>query len=77
MPLDLFDPAERPVHQMLYDRARTSGTPFVSFDGPDDIMALSREAVSTPHAACPTTISTRTTSSAYRMSWTCREARRS
>jgi len=44
LPLDLIDPAERPMHQMLHERARTSGTPFISFFSPDDIMALSREA---------------------------------
>jgi methyltransferase (TIGR00027 family) len=44
LPLDLIDPAERPMHQMLHERARASGTPFISFFSPDDIMALSREA---------------------------------
>jgi methyltransferase (TIGR00027 family) len=44
LPLDLIDPAERPMHQILHERARASGTPFVSFYSPDDIMALSRVA---------------------------------
>lgn len=42
--LELIDPAERPMHQMLHERARASGTPFISFYSPDGIMALAREA---------------------------------
>lgn len=44
LPLDLIDPPERPLHQMLHERARASGTPFISFFHPGDIMALAQEA---------------------------------
>lgn len=42
--LDLIDPAERPMHEMLHERARASGTPFVSLFHPDELMDLAREA---------------------------------
>lgn len=44
LPLELIDPAERPQHQMVYERARAAGTPFVSFFEPSEMMALAREA---------------------------------
>jgi len=44
LPLDLIDPAERAQHQMVYERARAAGTPFVSFFSPDEMLALAREA---------------------------------
>ncbi|WP_205746256.1 class I SAM-dependent methyltransferase [Dyella amyloliquefaciens] len=44
LPLDLIDPAERPLHQMLHERARASGTPFISFFAPEEVMTLAREA---------------------------------
>jgi methyltransferase (TIGR00027 family) len=44
LPLDLLDPAERPQHEMVYERARAAGTPFVSFFRPAEIVALAREA---------------------------------
>jgi methyltransferase (TIGR00027 family) len=44
LPLDLIDPAERPQHEMVYERARAAGTPFVSFFRPADILTLTREA---------------------------------
>lgn len=44
LPLDLIDPAERAQHQMVYERARAAGTPFVSFFGPDEMIALARGA---------------------------------
>ncbi len=34
LPLDLIDPAERPQHEMVYERARAAGTPFLSFFRP-------------------------------------------
>ncbi len=44
LPLDLIDPAERAQHEMVYERARAAGTPFVSFFRPDEMLALAREA---------------------------------
>jgi methyltransferase (TIGR00027 family) len=44
LPLELIDPSERAQHQMVYDRARAAGTPFISFFAPSDMMALAREA---------------------------------
>jgi methyltransferase (TIGR00027 family) len=44
LPLDLIDPAERQQHEMVYERARAAGTPFISFFRPAEIMALAREA---------------------------------
>lgn len=44
LPLDLIDPAERSQHEMVYERARTAGTPFVSFFRPPEILRLAREA---------------------------------
>jgi len=42
--LDLIDPAERAQHQMIYERARAAGTPFVSFFKPEEIINLALEA---------------------------------
>ena len=44
LPLDLIDPAEHPQHEMVYERARAAGTPFISFFRPPEILALAREA---------------------------------
>jgi methyltransferase (TIGR00027 family) len=44
LPLDLLDPATRPQHEAVYERARAAGTPFVSFFAPRDMLALAREA---------------------------------
>jgi methyltransferase (TIGR00027 family) len=44
LPLELTDPEEQAQHQMIYDRARAAGTPFISFFEPSEIMALAREA---------------------------------
>jgi methyltransferase (TIGR00027 family) len=44
LPLDLIDPAERAQHQMVYERARAAGTPFISFFRPDEMLALARDA---------------------------------
>jgi methyltransferase (TIGR00027 family) len=43
VPLDLVDPAERPLHEAMYARARASGVPFQSLFRPDEIVALARE----------------------------------
>lgn len=44
LPLDLIDAAERPQHAALHQRARASGTPFVSFYRPAEMLALARAA---------------------------------
>lgn len=43
LPLDLLDPEERPQHEMIYERARAAGTPFISFFRPKEILDLARE----------------------------------
>jgi methyltransferase (TIGR00027 family) len=41
LPLDMIaDPVERAQHEMVYDRARQAGTPFLSFFRPPEIMEL-------------------------------------
>jgi methyltransferase (TIGR00027 family) len=42
--LDLIDAEERAQHQMVYERARAAGTPFISFFTPSEIMELARQA---------------------------------
>jgi methyltransferase (TIGR00027 family) len=44
LPLDLIDPAERPQHEALHKSARASGTPFLSFYRPNEMLALARAA---------------------------------
>lgn len=44
LPLDLVDPEDRSQHQMVYERAKAAGTPFISFFRPPELMALAREA---------------------------------
>jgi methyltransferase (TIGR00027 family) len=44
LPIDLIDPAERPQHEALHKSARTSGTPFLSFYRPTEMLALARDA---------------------------------
>jgi methyltransferase (TIGR00027 family) len=45
LPLELIDdPAERAQHEMVYERAKAAGTPFVSFFRPEEILALAKEA---------------------------------
>lgn len=43
LPLELIDAEERAQHQMVYERARAAGTPFVSFFAPSEILDLARE----------------------------------
>ncbi|HSP33398.1 MAG TPA: class I SAM-dependent methyltransferase [Thermoanaerobaculia bacterium] len=43
-PLELIDPEERPSIERAMQGARASGTPFISFFAPDEIVALAREA---------------------------------
>jgi len=44
LPLDLVDPEERTQHEMVYERAKAAGTPFLSFFRPSEIVALAIEA---------------------------------
>lgn len=44
LPLELADPEVRPGLEMAEKGARASGTPFISFFTPAEIMALAREA---------------------------------
>jgi methyltransferase (TIGR00027 family) len=44
VPLDLIEPEERPQHEVVYNRARGAGTPFVSFFTPWEMRALADEA---------------------------------
>jgi len=44
LPLDLMAPEVRPGFQMAEKGARASGTPFISFFTPTEILALAREA---------------------------------
>jgi methyltransferase (TIGR00027 family) len=44
LPLSLADPEVRPGLVMAEQGARTSGTPFISFFKPEEVMALAREA---------------------------------
>ncbi|MUM17567.1 class I SAM-dependent methyltransferase [Mycobacterium sp. CBMA271] len=43
LPLELLDESERPIRQMIVSRAAESGTPWVSFFAPDQMLSLARE----------------------------------
>jgi methyltransferase (TIGR00027 family) len=43
LPLELADPEVRPGLQLVEERARASGTPFISFFTPTEMLALARE----------------------------------
>jgi methyltransferase (TIGR00027 family) len=43
LPLELADPEERPGFEAAMKGARASGTPFVSFYRPEEMLALARE----------------------------------
>jgi methyltransferase (TIGR00027 family) len=43
-PVELVDPAERDMHRATNAAARASGTPFISYYAPDEILAMAREA---------------------------------
>lgn len=49
VPLDLIDPEERPGHQMVYEKAKAAGTPFISFFRPEEMTSLALQA-GFPHA---------------------------
>ncbi|WDO04270.1 class I SAM-dependent methyltransferase [Streptomyces murinus] len=44
LPLDLLDAADRPALRASENGARSSGTPFISFYTPEEMLALAREA---------------------------------
>lgn len=44
LPLELDEPEERPGRQAAEEGARASGTPFVSFFAPSEMLALARDA---------------------------------
>lgn len=44
LPLELVDAQERAQHEMVYERARAAGTPFISFFTPSEILDLARDA---------------------------------
>ncbi|HEX7450944.1 MAG TPA: SAM-dependent methyltransferase, partial [Polyangiaceae bacterium] len=44
MPLELADPEVRPGLEMAAKGARASGTPFISFFTPEEMLAFAREA---------------------------------
>jgi len=43
-PVELVAPEEREMHQATNAAARASGTPFISYYAPEDIVAMAREA---------------------------------
>lgn len=43
-PRDLVEPDERAVHEATDKAARASGTPFISYYSPDDILTMARDA---------------------------------
>jgi methyltransferase (TIGR00027 family) len=44
LPIELLDERDRPGLRMAENGARASGTPFISFYAPDELLALAREA---------------------------------
>ncbi|WP_308204154.1 MULTISPECIES: class I SAM-dependent methyltransferase [Frankia] len=44
LPLELVEPAERPVREATERAARAAGTPFISFFVPEEMLALARDA---------------------------------
>ena len=44
LPLDLLDEDDRPGRLFAESGARASGTPFISFFSPPDMLALARDA---------------------------------
>jgi O-methyltransferase involved in polyketide biosynthesis len=44
LPLELADPGVRPALEMAEKGARASGTPFISFFRPAEILAMARDA---------------------------------
>jgi methyltransferase (TIGR00027 family) len=44
LPTALVEPEDRPGYEMVQERARAAGTPFVSLFTPDEVLRLAREA---------------------------------
>jgi len=44
LPTELVDDADRPGYQAAQEGAQRSGTPFISFYAPDDLLTLARDA---------------------------------
>jgi len=44
LPMELMDEEDRPLQQIAEKGARESGTPFISFFAPNEILALAKEA---------------------------------
>jgi O-methyltransferase involved in polyketide biosynthesis len=44
VPMELLDEEDRPGLQMAMNGARASGTPFISFFAPPDMLTLARDA---------------------------------
>jgi methyltransferase (TIGR00027 family) len=44
IPLELLDEDQRPKHQVVYEKAREAGTPFLSFFTPEEAVALAKKA---------------------------------
>jgi O-methyltransferase involved in polyketide biosynthesis len=44
LPTELVDQADRPAYEAAQDGARRSGTPFISFYTPDEMLALAHDA---------------------------------
>ncbi len=42
LPLEMIPEEERAQHQMVYEKARQAGTPFISFFSPDEILEVAR-----------------------------------
>jgi O-methyltransferase involved in polyketide biosynthesis len=43
-PVELVEPEEQDIHRAADAAARASGTPFISYYAPDEILALARDA---------------------------------
>lgn len=43
LPLDLVDPKDKPGYEMSLKGAQKSGTPFISFFSPEEMLSLARE----------------------------------
>ena len=44
LPIDLLDDEDKPMQEMAEKGARASGTPFVSFFAPDEVLAMAKNA---------------------------------
>src|SRR5205807_1447425 len=44
LPIELVDPPDRPGLELAQRGAQASGTPFISFYAPDDLLTIARQA---------------------------------